>query len=87
MPANQCPQGHEIRSAADRDGQGYCKRCKADNDKRRRVGKEAALMVVRAFEAAGVRFENDGIPVEPAEAARQLGELWADGYFETTQPH
>lgn len=75
MPATQCPQGHEIRTAADRDGQGYCRRCRADNERRRRVSKSAALMVVRTFEAAGVRFESDGVPVAPADVARQLAAL------------
>lgn len=83
MPANQCPQGHEIRTAADRDGNGYCRKCRADNEKRRRAGKEAALLVVKAFEAAGCRLVIDGQPVDPADAARQLGELWAAGAFDS----
>jgi hypothetical protein len=82
MPANQCPQGHEIRSSADRDCQGYCKRCRADNARRRRAGREAALMVVKAFESAGVRFQNDGKPAEPADVARLLGEAWASGLLD-----
>jgi hypothetical protein len=87
MPATlvtRCPQGHEIRSAADRDGQGFCKKCRADGARKRRIGKEAALMVVRALEAAGARFQTDGVPAEPAEVAHQLAELWAAGAFETT---
>lgn len=82
MPVTHCPQGHEIRSAADRGSQSYCKRCRADYDKRRRAGKEAALLVVKAFEAAGCRLVIDGQPVNPADAARQLGELWAQGAFD-----
>ncbi|WP_139807753.1 hypothetical protein, partial [Mycobacterium avium] len=62
-----------------RDSQGHCRKCKADRERRRRVGKEAALMVVRAFEAAGVQFQNDGVPVEPAEVAKALAELYAAG--------
>ncbi|SRX93236.1 hypothetical protein MSP7336_01472 [Mycobacterium shimoidei] len=79
MPANRCPQGHEIRSAADRDKFGYCRKCKAERERRRRVGNSAALMVVRAFEAAGVRFEHDGVPVAPAEVAKALAELYEAG--------
>lgn len=85
MPADQCPQGHEIKTSADRDGGGYCRRCRAENEKKRRVGKSAALMVVRAFEAAGVQFQNDGVPVEPAEVARVLADLYAAGYFEPNE--
>jgi hypothetical protein len=79
MPANQCPQGHDVLTAADRDSGGYCKKCRAAADRRRRIGKEAALVVVRAFETAGVRFENDGVPVAPSEVAKALAELYAAG--------
>ncbi|CAN5548869.1 hypothetical protein BH11ACT6_BH11ACT6_29770 [soil metagenome] len=79
MPANQCPQGHEIRSASDRDGQGYCKRCRYERKQRRQVADSAALMVVRAFEAAGVEFQADGVPVAPAVVARQLAALYTAG--------
>jgi hypothetical protein len=85
MPAvavQACPSGHTIRSSADRDTQGHCRQCMRDNSKRIRVGKEAALMVVRAFEAAGVKFQADGKPAEPAEVARLLGEAWAAGLFD-----
>uniref|UniRef100_A0AB39U237 Uncharacterized protein n=3 Tax=unclassified Caudoviricetes TaxID=2788787 RepID=A0AB39U237_9CAUD len=84
MPAttDQCPQGHEIRSTADRDKQGYCRRCRADNARKRRVGKEAALIVVRALEKAGVQFQNDGVPAEPAEVVRQLTDAYAAGLFD-----
>jgi len=86
MPANQCPQGHEIRSAADRDKQGYCRRCRAERAKRRRVGNHAALTVVRALETAGARFENDGVPVAPTEVARQLADLYTAGLLPTQLP-
>jgi hypothetical protein len=69
----ECPQGHEIRNAADRDGQGYCRKCKADRERRRRVSTSMRLAMVRAFEEAGVRFEDDdGEPVAPSEVVRQL---------------
>lgn len=75
-----CPQRHEIRTAVDRDAQGYCRRCKADGERRRRVGQSMKLAMVSAFEAAGVRFEDDsGNPVAPAEVVRQLAEIYAAG--------
>ena len=83
MPVNQCPQGHEIRSSADRDGGGFCRRCRSENEKRRRIGKSAAWTVVRAFESAGVQFQHDGVPVEPAEVVRQLSDAYAAGAFDT----
>ncbi|CAN5578834.1 hypothetical protein BH09ACT8_BH09ACT8_27130 [soil metagenome] len=80
MPAtDQCPQGHDINTAADRDGQGYCKQCRSDRARRRRAGDSAALMVVRALEAAGAQFQSDGVPVAPADVARKLSELWLAG--------
>ena len=79
MPAEQCPQGHEIRSSADRDGQGYCRRCRVENARKRRAGESAALMVVRVFEEAGVRFVVDGDPADPAEVAKALSDLYVSG--------
>ncbi|MGU3586052.1 hypothetical protein ACLBYD_23155 [Rhodococcus sp. C26F] len=85
MPAatNQCPRGHDTRTRADRDTQGHCRRCKADDEKRRRIAKSAAWTVVRAFENAGVQFQHDGVPVDPAEVAQQLAEAYAAGAFDT----
>lgn len=82
MPAiiTRCPQGHEIRSAADRDGQGFCRRCRADNARRRRVSDSMKLTMARAFEDAGVRFEDDdGAPVAAAEVVRQIAGLCEAG--------
>ena len=81
MPAavDQCPQGHDTRTADRRDSQGHCRKCKAAKARRKRVGDSAALMVVRAFEKAGVRFENDGVPVAPAEVAQALSDLYVAG--------
>lgn len=71
-----CPRGHEIRSTADRTASGYCRRCKRDDDRTARLANRAALDVVRVFEAAGVRFQNDGQPVTAEEVARQLVEVY-----------
>jgi hypothetical protein len=75
-----CPQRHQIRSAADRDGQGYCRKCRADGARRRRVSESMKLAFVGALESAGLQFEDDdGRPVEPAEAVRQMVELFEAG--------
>lgn len=79
MPAEQCPSGHTINSAADRDNQGYCRECKTDRERRRRAGNSAALMVVRVFEKAGVRFAVDGDPADPTEVAKALSDLYVSG--------
>lgn len=79
MPAatEQCPQGHDINAAADRDAQGYCRKCKADKERQRRVSNSMKLTIARAFEDAGVRFEDDdGLPVAPVDVARQLAALY-----------
>ena len=89
MPAiqiDQCPQGHEIRSSADRDGQGYCRECRRTRARDQRVKHRAALDAVRSLEAAGIRFENDGVPIDGRDVARQLVRVYgaeidvADGY-------
>lgn len=83
MPANECPQGHQIRSAADRDGQGHCRECERGRQRRRRVSNAMKLAIARAFEEAGVRFEgDDGEPVTPAEVVRQLTFLYETGALE-----
>lgn len=74
MPATitQCPHGHEIRSSADRTTQGYCRQCKREDDRDRRLVNKAALAAVAVFEAAGVRFQDNGVPVDASVIARQL---------------
>lgn len=67
-----CPSGHEIRSQSDRTTQGYCRHCKREDDRRTRLKHRAALDAVRILEAAGVRFENNGVPVDGRDVARQL---------------
>lgn len=83
MPAEQCPSGHAIRSAADRDGQGYCKTCRRDGARQRRVSNAMKLTLVKTFEDVGIRFEDDdGLAVAPAEVVRQLVERYEAGEFE-----
>jgi len=71
-----CQRGHEIRSSADRTVSGYCRSCKRDDDRRDRIAKRAALDVVRVFEAAGVRFVDNGQPVAAEEVAAQIAAVF-----------
>ncbi|MGY3553389.1 hypothetical protein [Williamsia sp. R60] len=80
---DRCPRGHDTSTRADRDTQGHCRKCKAYDERRRRAGNSAALMVVRALESAGAVFQIDGVPVEPAEVARKLADAYAAGVFDT----
>lgn len=75
MPAavTQCPHGHDIRSSADRNTQGFCRQCGRERDRQRRVSNGMKLAIVKAFEDVGVEFvDDDGQPVAPAEAVRQM---------------
>lgn len=72
-----CPQGHEIRSSADRDSQGFCLACRHESNRSYRSRQSAALQLVRALE------EEHGIPVtrsSPAVDLRQLAAALANGY-------
>uniref|UniRef100_A0AB39U290 Uncharacterized protein n=8 Tax=unclassified Caudoviricetes TaxID=2788787 RepID=A0AB39U290_9CAUD len=80
VPAEQCPQGHQIRTAADRDKQGYCRQCRRE----KRASDSAAVMVVRALERAGARFRVDGKPLDPADFARELSEAYLAGELNFT---
>lgn len=74
-----CPAGHVIKSSADRDRQGYCRQCRREAERERRLADRAALNVVKIFEAAGVRFQNHGVPVDADEVVRQLVANYFDG--------
>lgn len=76
--ATACPKGHSTLTPESRDSQGYCRQCRRD----RRTAQRAALDVVAVFTDAGVRFENDGVPVEPAEVVRQLVRLYDSGKYD-----
>lgn len=73
-----CPQGHEIRSSADRTRQGFCRECQRNCDRRNRMKNRAALDVVRIFEAAGAVFQVDGVPVAAEDVAAQLVRLYGN---------
>lgn len=51
---DRCPRGHQIRSTADRDRQGYCRSCRRDGARAYRVRSRAALELVAALERHGV---------------------------------
>lgn len=77
MPAQECPQGHDTSTSAARDGQGHCRECERDRQRRRRVSDGMKLTMAKAFESAGVRFEDDdGQPVAPTDVVRQLVEIY-----------
>lgn len=82
MPAvvDQCPSGHDTSTAAARDSQGHCRRCRRE----KRAADSAALMVVRALEKAGARFLADGKPLDPAAFARELSEAYLAGELNFT---
>jgi hypothetical protein len=46
MHTKTCPQGHEIRSSADRDADGWCKKCRAFRQRQRE-----ALQLLKGLEA------------------------------------
>lgn len=79
MPAavDQCPRGHDTRLAAHRDSQGHCRKCKAENSRRKRASDGMKLATVRAFEQSGIEFiDDDGQAVAPADVVRQLIDLY-----------
>jgi hypothetical protein len=57
MNTTRCPQGHPIKSQADRTTQGYCRSCKREDDRARHRQHRAAMDAVRVLEAAGFRFD------------------------------
>lgn len=47
---DRCPQGHPTPTAAHRDSQGYCRRCRSDGAKAQRLRARNAVAFVRALE-------------------------------------
>jgi hypothetical protein len=87
MMDTTCPQGHEIRSSADRDGQGYCLACRADGAKTHRSRQSAAIELARALEARGVQVTRSQPPVNIQQLADALaGRLPADGSEADSKP-
>ncbi|MHA3020430.1 hypothetical protein ACXPWS_09155 [Mycobacterium sp. BMJ-28] len=68
-----CPQGHEIRSSADRDADGWCKRCRKAKNVAYRTRQRAAIELVTVLESLGVDVVN-------RPNVRTLAEMLASGY-------
>lgn len=71
-----CPHGHELRSTTDRDGTGYCRKCRADADRARRARHRAALDLAREL-ADRVVLMDDVARVQLVEIATKLQALVA----------
>jgi hypothetical protein len=48
---DRCPKGHPTPTAAHRDSQGYCRRCRSDGAKAYRRRDREAVAFIRALEA------------------------------------
>jgi hypothetical protein len=59
-----CPSGHEIHSAADRDGQGHCLRCRHDWNVGYRSRQSAAMELARPLENHGIEVTRSNPPVD-----------------------
>ena len=74
MPKDYCINGHPTPLSTDRRSAGGCAECHREANRQLRLKNRAALDVVKAFEAAGVQFQNNGDPIDATEVARQLVE-------------
>jgi hypothetical protein len=75
--ADYCINNHLITTSTDRrPGNGGCAECHREANRILRQKNSAALAVVRAFEAAGVQFQNNGEPLPAELVARQLVEMY-----------
>ena len=68
MTVEECPSGHPTPTSAYRTANGTCRECQ----RQLRIRKRAAWIFVKGLESSGLRFENNGVPMTPAEFARQL---------------
>lgn len=71
-----CPQGHEINSSADRDADGWCKRCRKAKNVTYRTRQRAALELALALESHGIEVTRSEPPVDLLALAVRL----ANGY-------
>ena len=72
--ADYCLNNHPTPTSAHRTTSGGCIQCHRERNKQLRLKHRAALDVVQVFEAAGVCFQRDGVPVAAEEVARQMVE-------------
>jgi len=75
-----CPQGHEIASSADRDADGWCKRCRQLKNATYRSRQRAALELALALESHGVEVIRSVSPVD----LQALAAVLASGYREAS---
>jgi hypothetical protein len=74
-----CPHGHELRSAADRDADGWCRQCRRAKNVGYRSRQRAALELALALESHGIEVTRSEPPVD----LQRLAVALADGYYST----
>lgn len=74
-----CPHGHEIHSAADRDADGWCKRCRKTKNVSYRSRQRAALELALALESHGVAVTRSEPPVDLQQLAAALARGYPSG--------
>ena len=79
MNPAECPNGHEIRSAADRDADGWCKRCRKSKNVVYRTRQRAALALALALESRGVAVTRSEPPVDLQQLAADLTRNYLPG--------
>lgn len=72
MPTTECPHGHEIHSAADRDSQSYCLQCRRFGARTYRSRQRAALELALALESFGIEVTRSDPPVDLRRLAADL---------------
>jgi hypothetical protein len=67
-----CPSGHEVRSAADRDADGWCKQCRLAKNATYRSRQRTALQLATELEARGLPITRSDPPVDIHQLAADL---------------
>jgi len=87
MHATTCAQGHEVRSSADRDSDGWCKQCRKSKNLTYRSRQSAALELARTLEDRGIHVTRSQPPIDIQQQADALaGRLQADGSEADSKP-
>lgn len=71
-----CPQGHELKSSADRDADGWCRHCRKQKNATYRSRQRSALVLAMALESHGIEVTRRDPPVDLQALASAL----ASGY-------
>lgn len=74
-----CPSGHEIRSAADRNADGWCRQCRNEKNIGYRSRQRAALELALALESHGVAVTRSEPPVDLQQLAADLARSYTSG--------